>query len=333
MACLFPVIQVCLSHQKRAHPKSQREKKGQHWGGWSPAGVAELAACPGRHILPMCKAALTLIRVCFRACFISPVTFQWHYLHWSVSMSAFSAQLMVFTWCPLPSAFWEKTQKWTQIPGKKMHFPASSSWLWNIMLPLWKWDRSGCPPYKEFQTNACAQCRDVPLKIGGDATKEEDLWAIFETPVDLSLISVNCSRFTAHTLPATWYSSRRTVDYQSWSWPSPNLCPNLHVLSVMEAGDDDPPGRDEFEKLYPTDHDKLFADINQCPPHLVSWFLCITHVIIDLVMLCLDCQDWSACPTLIPHTDQWLATIRWPSDSATPLIRVSEHVKETSLPL
>ena len=28
----------------------------------------------------------------------------------------------------------------------------------------------------------------------------------------------------------------------------------------MEAGDDDPPGRDEFEKLYPTDHDKLFAE-------------------------------------------------------------------------
>ena len=32
----------------------------------------------------------------------------------------------------------------------------------------------------------------------------------------------------------------------------------------------DIPGRKEWEKRYPTMKDKIFADINQCPPELVS---------------------------------------------------------------
>ena len=34
--------------------------------------------------------------------------------------------------------------------------------------------------------------------------------------------------------------------------------------------DDEIPGRLEFRKLYPTDHDVLFADIKKCPSDLVS---------------------------------------------------------------
>lgn len=35
--------------------------------------------------------------------------------------------------------------------------------------------------------------------------------------------------------------------------------PSLHDL----------PGRTEWEVLYPTMHDMMFADINKCPPNLV----------------------------------------------------------------
>ena len=110
-------------------------------------------------------------------------------------------------------------------------------------------------------------------------------WKI-HTAAFILLLQVLCPVPTMARQPVSSSSSSSYSSTSDWSQgPVNRACIETLLLvggvepnpgPLHQLADDGPlcniPGRAEFRERYPTDHDTIFADINNCPPHLRHHF-------------------------------------------------------------